>query len=93
MLPVQLWEESQAENEQLRQEMAAIRAELVETRRRLQEAVTVGAQAATPWCLAQESELGRDNAAMEARLARMQGEIRELRGLREENEELRTQNR
>lgn len=77
-----LWEESQAENARLRLEMAEIREELEDTRRRLEEAL-MGAV---------EREDFRERLEMEERVKRMEGEIQDLRTLKDENEELRTQN-
>jgi len=74
-----LWEESQAENARLRVEMAGIRVELEDTRRKLREAML-------------ERAGGREKAAMEERLEKMQQEVATLSALREENEELREQN-
>jgi len=72
-----LWEESQAENARLRVEMAGIRVELEDTRRKLREAML---------------ERAGGRAAMEERLEKMQQEVASLGALREENEELREQN-
>jgi len=77
-----LWEESQAENARLRLEMAAIREELEITRRKLEETLLAEAKM-------RESE---NNGAMEQKLMMMEADIQELRKLREENEELSTQN-
>jgi len=74
-----LWEESQAENARLRVEMAGIRVELEDTRRKLREAML-------------ERAGGREKAAMEERLEKMQQEVATLSALREENEELKEQN-
>jgi len=74
-----LWEESQAENARLRVEMAGIRVELEDTRRKLREAML-------------ERAGGLEKAAMEERLEKMQKEVATLSALREENEELREQN-
>jgi len=74
-----LWEESQAENARLRVEMAGIRMELEDTRRKLREAML-------------ERAGGGEKAAMEERLEKMQKEVAALSALREENEELREQN-
>jgi len=77
-----LWEESQVENAKLRLEMDGIREELEDTRRRLQEALMGAA----------EREDFRERLEMEERVKIMEREIKELRTLREENEELKTQN-
>jgi len=74
-----LWEESQAENARLRVEMAGIRVELEDTRRKLREAML-------------ERAGGQEKAVMEERLEKMQKEVATLSALREENEELREQN-
>jgi len=91
-LLMQLWEESQQENARLRLEMEGIREELEEAREKLKEALRVPSYSAALFPSSGEAEERKERTALERKLERMEAEIQELHNLREENEELRTQN-
>lgn len=82
-----LWEDSQAENVQLRLELNSIRSDLITTRQRLAAILQEGSSRNSPEVEAKQKK------NMEKRLVEMEGELKELQKLKTENEKLKTENR
>ncbi|XP_071445753.1 protein phosphatase 1 regulatory subunit 12A [Hetaerina americana] len=89
-----LWEESQAENERLRERLRKAEEELKETRSQLQDvASTQNNINATPSVSKNMSEVEkRERRALERKLSEMEEELKQLEQLRSENQRLKEEN-